>query len=412
MVFARRPNDPLKRLGRFDQSFFVRMVLSFLVFTLAVATLELTIRFSLVLWEFYREDQEEAQLAAERLANDVRAIMLNQGGPVASRTVYPIIQRNMRANGFEIAIEPSAVTRSSIPKMFDMAPRGIEPEWPDGSHNEGRVDVTGDEFCQQCHVDAAVGEVLGTVTVRSYLQTRLETWWQELRLTVTLTLLNVVIHTVILFFLLRALMGPLLSLRSAVAELAKGATGLTTRAEVRSTDEFGELAHDLNAFLDRVNHILADLQETLGKMVSVSDRLRQATGRTHERITGVERALEATVAVGDTRGDGSAARVAEDLGSLERIIDAVSEWVGADQSRREQLDDLRARLHASRAEWERYGNTMANLPRLVHEVHELRYMVAEIGFLEEHLSDVGEAGKRLVGRLVRSSESPTTEPSA
>ena len=80
--------------GRFDRSFFLRMIVSFLAFLLVVALIEAGLRFSFELYAFRNRDLADTQVAAERLAADIRTIMLNEGGPVASRTVYPILERN------------------------------------------------------------------------------------------------------------------------------------------------------------------------------------------------------------------------------------------------------------------------------------------------------------------------------
>lgn len=114
----------LRHLGRFDKSFFVRMVASFLLFTLAVAVVELGFRLGVLWYDFHRTDRDQAQLTAERVANDVRSIMLNRGGPVASRTVYPILARTFEQAGLRVAIEPSPVTTASIRKLFGFEPRG------------------------------------------------------------------------------------------------------------------------------------------------------------------------------------------------------------------------------------------------------------------------------------------------
>jgi hypothetical protein len=45
-------------------------------------------------------------------------------------------------------------------------------------------------------------------------------------------------------------MDPLLELRSTVARLGKVTPGVRMRARIASSDEFGELAQDLNAFLE------------------------------------------------------------------------------------------------------------------------------------------------------------------
>lgn len=310
------------------------MVVSFLVFTLAVAVVEVGMRYGVMLYRFHQDAPDEVERAADQLVADVRSIMMNRGGPVASRTVYPILERNFQRAGLEIAVTPSPVTVTSIERVFDFTPRGVPAEWPSGTYKEASVQLRADEFCMQCHVDASVGDVLGTVTVRNYLTTRLGELWSEVRLTGAISIIKIIIHTVILFFLLRALLEPLLTLRSAVSRLAKGEAGASVRAEVRSTDEFGDLAHDLNVFLDRVDHILADLGDAIGRMVSVGDRVRDVTSEGRRHL--------------------------EDL-----------------EGRARALDDA----------------------DLVHRVHELRHTLATVAQLDEQLTEVATAGRKLLQRL-------------
>ena len=331
----------VERLWRFDRSFFVRMTLSFLIFLLVVAVIEAGLRYGFEVYTFYHRDAEETRVAADRLAEDVRSIMLNEGGPVASRTVYPILQRNHELAGLHIAIEPARVTSNSIAQAFGFEPRGVPPNWPDGLHHESRVDLRADQFCLGCHGEAAVGDVLGTVTVRRYLDTRLGVWWEGVRLSLVLNLVKIVVNIAILFFLLRALMEPLQSLRTAVIRLSQGTGGLSVRAPVRSDDEFGQLAQGLNAFLDRLQGILLDLRATITKIVSVSDRLARATGRGSVAVSQVQGTVEQTL-----------------------------------------------------------PNAAEDAAKLVGDVHELRHVMDEIGFLEEQLIDVTDGGNRLLGRLM------------
>jgi methyl-accepting chemotaxis protein len=95
--------------------------------------------------------------------------------------------------------------------------------------------------------------VLGTVSVRSYLARK-------------------VIHTIVLL-LLKVRMEPMLSLRATVGSLARGVMDLSPRARVKSDDEFGELATDLNHFLDRIALIVHDLDRILSEVVAVGERL-------------------------------------------------------------------------------------------------------------------------------------------
>jgi HAMP domain-containing protein len=399
-------------MGRFDQSFFMRMVVSFMALTAGVAAVELSVRFALVFYRFHEQAADDAQIAAERLADDVRSIMLNQGGPVASRTVYPILQRTLRRNGTEIAIEPATVTRTSIAKAFGFEPHGVPSAWPQGTYREARVDLHAAEFCLRCHVDARVGDVLGTVTTRRYLRRNVAAWWEDVRLTGAINLVTIVVHSVILFFLLRTLLAPLLSLRTAVSQLAKGAA-VSTRAEIRSSDEFGELANDLNAFLDRVGHILKDLERTIAKMVAVNARLAQVTGRTREQLAAVDRALQGVLPVAFPADRATGPFLVADLTGLDRVLEGLE--AGRDLAAdidRHQLSELRQSVHEFRAEWERSLRLMATMPQVVREVHELRHLVDEIGFLDEHLTDVAEAGRQLLERLLQTPAEVTAIPQA
>ena len=140
------------KLGHFDQSFAVRTIISFTVSLLLLA-LEVGLRFVLVVYRFYQDGEHETRVASESLAADLKAIMLNRGGPVASRTVYPILARNFERAGLHIAIEPSPVTVTSIEKRFGFGARGLPPIWPEGQHNAATVALRAEEFCLQCHPD-------------------------------------------------------------------------------------------------------------------------------------------------------------------------------------------------------------------------------------------------------------------
>jgi methyl-accepting chemotaxis protein len=343
------------QLGRFDQSFFVHMTWSFLVFLLFIAGAELGIRYAILQWQFYSEGDEPARVAADQLAADITNVMLNSGGPIASRTLYPILERNFERGGLHIAIEPSDVTVTSIEDAFGWTPKGIPADWPDGDHHESSVDIRAEEFCLQCHRAASVGDVLGTVTVRQYVDEGVAVWWEEVRLTILVNIVKIVVHTVGLFFLLRVLLEPLLALRGAVASLAKGAAGLNIRAEVRSRDEFGSLAHDLNTFLDRVNHILHDFGRVLARNAAIGQRLATVTGRSRDQVDVLERAIKSLLSS------------ANDSASPE---------------------DRARRLESA-------------LPRLHDEIHEFRHIVSGMEFLEENLNEVSASGEQLYERLVR-----------
>jgi methyl-accepting chemotaxis protein len=352
--------------GRFDRSFAIRMIRDFMIALFAIVAVELGARYALARYEFATENLEATELAAERLASDVKDIMLNRGGPVAARTVYPVIRRHSEQAELEIAIVPSTITVEAIERQFDFTPRGIPPEWSDGPHHEATIELVAEPFCIGCHVTARPGDVLGQVSVRSYRSHRMAEWWREARVISVVGMGNVLLHTIVLFLLLRVRMEPLLQLRSSVASLARGRMDLGQRAEVRSDDEFGELASDFNHFLDRLTMLVEDLESVLGRVAAVNKRLLQVGSEMDVRIGTVQNLSQ------------DAMRSAYEI--RQEIAGPWSEAVQAEAGERlESLTEL--------------------LSRLSHEVTDDSHYRGEIRLLEERMQSVAESGRTLLGRL-------------
>ena len=274
----------------FEQSFMFHMIRDFFLLLVLVATVEMSIRYAVVRLEFANKEQARVDLAAQQLANDVKSIMLNSGGPLAAQTVYPILNRNYDDLGLSIAVIPSAVTVESMKESFKLDVKGLQPTWKVGQHLESAVNLTAEQFCLNCHVKAKVGDVLGTVKVGSYLDRKEAAWWTEVKLTAGALSLKILVHTVLLFFLLQVRMAPLLSLRSTVSRLARGLMDLSPRAKVNGADEFGELAQDLNHFLDRINVVVTDLDQILNKVVDASGRLGSLNRNLEQTVDGLREA--------------------------------------------------------------------------------------------------------------------------
>ena len=403
--------------GRFDRSFAIRMIRDFMIALIAIVVLELGARYALARYEFATEDREVTLLAAERLAGDVKDIMLNSGGPVAARTVYPIIRRHSEKAALEIAIVPSALTVEAIQQRFGFTPNGIPPDWSDGPHHEATVELHAEPFCIQCHVTARPGDVLGQVTVRSYRSHRLAEWWREARVISVVGMGNVLLHTIVLFMLLRVRMEPLLRLRAAVASLARGRMDLGQRAEVRSDDEFGELAADFNHFLDRIVLLVEDLDDVLGKVAAVNQRLLQVGTEMDARIDTVQelnrdamrRAYEigqkiagpwgeAVSALDLVIGDHAGSPGGDGGGKLDES-DESDESGEPDPRMQDVLRSLRAAAAVQLEAAEQLSALTELLSRLSQEVAGDSQYRGEIRLLEERMQSVAESGQTLLARL-------------
>ncbi|WP_290648596.1 methyl-accepting chemotaxis protein [Aquisalimonas sp.] len=385
----------LERIGQFDKSFVIRTLRDFCLTTLAILLLVLGMSYVLTQMRFQDDGQAETRYAAERLADDVRSIMLNEGGPVAARTVYPILHRNHESQGLHIAILPSQVTVTSIRKRFDKEAKGLPPEWPDdGRFHEHTVHLSAEPPCIRCHMDAQVGDDLGHVTVRNYASTFMERWWQDLRIDAFTGLFNITISAVVVFILLRARMEPLLSLRAVVSRLAKGEMRLSRRAPVKSEDEFGELAFDLNQLLTRICDIVDELEQALELETGAGADFSRQVERAREQMVLLRGRLQALSAAALPASQSPAA---PDLAaSLDEVADRLRQR-GADPVA--VADELHGMREAVAAVAARQRQLQQALGGLSEPVSELSDITARLGSLAERLQRTTAAEQRLLERL-------------
>jgi len=394
------------KIGQFDRSFIVIMVRDFFLVLMVVVLLELSLRFIIVLYEFNYSQQIKTEQVAQDLAADVVNIMRNRGGPVASSTFYPILKKNFEAIGYEVSLEPSKETLTSIEKVFSFKPIGIPATWSEGNFHEKVIDIRADEFCLSCHVDAELGVVLGSVKVRSYLSHHLKSWWHEVRLTAVLGLGKILFHTIILFFLLKVRMEPMMSLRSVVASLAKAGADLHHRATLTSEDEFSELARDLNHFLDRLCLILDDVGQVLEKINELNLRLTRVNSQIGEKFENIQSLSHQTSKLMSTGNTRLPLLSREWKTSMQLALTALVNLI--DDS--EKSTKLEARLEQI---WQQFDETSLQLEafhRTHNEVSEgLIDMNTELLDFEHHLTKMGELegkmesisrqGQKLIKRL-------------
>ncbi len=385
--------------GRFEQSFVFHMIRDFFLLLVAVAGVELAIRYAALLYDFRTHEAQRVGRAAEQLANDIKSIMLNSGGPLAAQTVYPILNRNYDDLGLSIAVQPAEVTVESMKQTFGKTPQGLQPSWADGAHQQSQVALKAEQFCLGCHVKAQVGEVLGTVTVRSYLARKEAVWWQEVRLTAGALSLKILAHTVVLLLLLKVRMQPLLSLRGTVAGLAKGVMDLSPRARVKTEDEFGELAEDLNHFLDRISLVVHDLDKILSEVVAVGERLGGVNRRLEGQLDGLrDGALDA---LAEEAQQGLAARVAaaREAGAFDVLMREVEASAPGSDALRAPLAQLKQRFEAVMAALEAASPQVQAAPSHSAEFQAFAQSLREMAVLESQMQAVAETGQRVLQRL-------------
>ncbi|MFQ6022261.1 MAG: HAMP domain-containing protein [Acidiferrobacterales bacterium] len=391
---------------RFDDSFVIRMIRDFFLVLLGVIIIELGLRFGLVLYDFQVQKKKTAEITAERLAADVKSIMLNRGGPVAARTLYPILKKDHENLGLAVAIEPSQATIQSIKNVFDFTPKGIPAEWPAGRYQDSKVEIHAEEFCIQCHISAKPGDVLGQVEVRSYLSTQLQHWWKEVRLTTTLGMGKILLHTVILFLLLKVRMEPLLALQSTVSVLAKAGTRLSHRAPIRSNDEFGELARDLNLFLDRVSHVIEDLSAVLTKIVALNQRLTQVHDQMADHFKSIDDKMTRVTRQAFEGRKGEPLLSTEWVESVDvtlSVMQALHTDGALTREQGEKIERLSKQLRetASRSQtvFRGFETVGTGLIDLSNSQRGFSHWLEEMAVIEEKMEGISEQGQTLLDRL-------------
>ena len=398
--------------GRFEQSFIFHMIRDFFLLLVAVAAIELGIRYAALRWEFAKSEPVRVERAAQQLANDVKSIMLNSGGPLAAQTVYPILNRNYDDLGLSIAVLPSDVTVESMKASRNMDPQGLRPTWPEGAHQQAAVPLKAEQFCLGCHVKAQVGDVLGTVSVRSYLERKEAVWWQEVRLTAAALSLKILAHTVVLFLLMKVRMEPLLALRSTVSGLAKGVMDLSPRAAVRTEDEFGELAQDLNHFLDRIVVVVHDLDRILSEVVAVGLRLGALNKHLERQLDGLRDSSLRTLGDGARTGLEQQLLAAREGGAfgahLQGLVQTLDALAATGQVPAAASPALREPLARVQDSFARVNAALQdNTPPLAvaeaqsEEYRAFAQSLRDMALLEATMQKVAESGQRVLARLTQ-----------
>jgi methyl-accepting chemotaxis protein len=401
-----------KDFGRLETSFSFHMIRDFFLLLLLVAAAEVGIRYIALKYEFRTTEQSRVERAAQQLADDIRAIMLNSGGPVAAQTVFPILDRNFSDLGLAIAILPSESTIESIQQTFKFKPQGLQPKWSAGEFNEASISIRAEQACLGCHVKAKVGESLGSVTVRSYLEPKQDTWWKELSVTASTLSFKIILHTIVLFLLLRIRMEPLVTLRATASALAKGVMNLSHRAKVNSADEFGELAADLNHFLDRVKLIVHDLDKILSEVVSVGERLSAVNRELDDQIDSLRESTEASHARDLQLGIESQIVAAQEIGSFEVVISTLDELVSRKLTTEKDALELKQKIDRLRQSFEAVTRVVRqtapdpqNARAGASQYLVLSQSLREMALLEGSMQKVAESGRMLLKRIETSNPS-------
>jgi methyl-accepting chemotaxis protein len=214
------------------------------------------------------------------------------------------------------------------------------------------------------------------------------------------------VHTVLLFGLMKVRMAPLLALRTTVSSLARGVMDLSPRAVVNSGDEFGELARDLNQFLDRITQVVSDLDRILAEVLAVGERLGALNRHLERQLDGLRDNALRSIGEGAQRGLDTqlvAARESGAFGALVQTLDALATngamFGHAGPALREQLARLRDSFGAVAAALQSMAPPMMVADAQADEYKAFAQSLREMASLEARMQKVAESGQQVLQRL-------------
>lgn len=200
-------------------------------------------------------------------------------------------------------------------------------------------------------------------------------------------------------------MGPLLGLRSVVSRLAKGGMDLTRRARIKSEDEFGELALDLNLFLDRICQIIEDLNEILTQETAVNQRLGELITQMDDQLNQTQTDVQGTIqrVLSHINRLPPSEQLTADLERLSAALDAISEDQPIPEETLRRLRKVLADYHETMSQaqqiLQRYEQLGQGLVGITQDTRSLSHLMRELDVLQDKMKGITASSQRLLKRL-------------
>lgn len=225
----------------------------------------------------------------------------------------------------------------------------------------------------------------------------------------------------IIFFTRKVMVNPVLALRSAAQDLHAGQGDVTQRIAVQRDDELGDTVVAFNAFLDKLQAMIRQVSDGVGKLNESSVMIRGSVMAMADSATAQASSVEETTAALEEMGvtisqnaDNArdtgvmAAGAAEDARSGQDVISNALQALQAIAQRIQIIDDiayqtnllaLNAEIEAARAG--EHGRGFAVVAGEVRKLAESSKQAAtDVIQLAEQTSGVAEEAGRLLDRIV------------
>ena len=97
-------------------------------------------------------------------------------------------------------------------------------------------------------------------------------------------IISLIITTLILWFIKKYVISPIKILNKKIEDLSEGEGDLTKRVEIKSNDEIGKIAKNINKFMDKLENIVINLKHSSSFAKEVSDDIAKNSKTTSESV--------------------------------------------------------------------------------------------------------------------------------
>jgi methyl-accepting chemotaxis protein len=187
---------------------------------------------------------------------------------------------------------------------------------------------------------------------------------------------------------------------------------LSPRAASHTQDEFGELAQDLNHFLDRITLVVRDLDTILSEVVAVGARLGGLNKHLEGQLDGLRDASLRGVGDSVQRAQAAQLLAAREAGAFDarlqtllQLVQALAEGngTGGDQASvlRDQLLHLQASFQAVAGTFQPDAAAPAPAEAQVADYRAFAQSLRDMAALEATMQAVAERGQQVLHRLAQ-----------
>ena len=162
----------------------------------------------------------------------------------------------------------------------------------------------------------------------------------------TLTVLNmltILIGAIIIIVLVRILIKPLKTVKTSIETIASGNADLTQRIPDATNDEIGDVVKGFNAFVEKLQGIVTNLQTSKNNLMNVDTDLQTSTQDTSASITEIIANIESVnnqiVSQADSVNEtaGAVNQISSNIESLDRMIESQASCITEASAAVEQM---------------------------------------------------------------------------